>query len=273
MWWKHTLGVMISCVILILGIISNPFQVDAESLHWGFKKGSQEKQAEAGSAFDQLLKKYGAFYKGPSDEKVLYLTFDNGYENGYTTPILDTLKKEKVPATFFLTGHYVESATDIVKRMIKEGHEIGNHSYGHPNMSNLSEARMKEEWQKFDRVLKEKTGIERTRYVRPPAGVFSESLLAYGNELGYRHMFWSIAFVDWYADKPQGKAYSYNHLMNQLHPGAVILMHTVSPDNAQALPDFIRDAKKEGYTFESLESLVFENEEIPLSFHLQPGPL
>ncbi|MCZ8536987.1 delta-lactam-biosynthetic de-N-acetylase [Paenisporosarcina quisquiliarum] len=267
MIWKHTVGIIASCAILTLGILLNPFQVDAESLYWGFQKSKQEKQAQAGSAFDELLKKYGAYYKGSPDEKILYLTFDNGFENGYTASILDTLKKEKAPATFFLTGHYVESATDLVKRMVKEGHEIGNHSYGHPNMANLSEARMKEEWEKFDQILEEKTGVKKTRFARPPEGVFSEKLLAYGNELGYRHMFWSVAFVDWYADRPQGKEYAYNHLMNQLHPGAIILMHTVSPDNAAALPDFIRDAKAKGYTFSSLDALVNEATEFPLSFH------
>lgn len=267
MWKSHFLGIVIACSILLIGIVVNPFQAGAESLNWGFKKGSQEQPAQAGSAFDQLLKKHGAFYKGNETDKVMYLTFDNGYENGHTAPILDALKKEEVPATFFLTGHYVKSAKDLVKRMIDEGHEIGNHSYDHPNMANLSEERMKEEWHKFDQLLKEETGIKRTRFARPPAGVFSERLLAYGNELGYRHMFWSVAFVDWYADRPQGKAYAYNHLMNQIHPGAIILMHTVSPDNAEALPDFIRDAKKKGYTFESLESLVNKNDDSPLSFH------
>ena len=124
MWIKHLLGILVSCVILTVGILLNPFQVEAESLNWGFKKGAQEKPAQAGSTFDELLKKYGALYKGSPDEKILYLTFDNGYENGYTASILDTLKKEKVSGTFFLTGHYVESATDIVNRIVKEGHEI-----------------------------------------------------------------------------------------------------------------------------------------------------
>ena len=267
MWLKHTVGILASCAILVLGIVFNPFQADAESLHWGFQKAKNENQAQAGSAFDELMKKYGAYYKGSPDEKILYLTFDNGFENGYTASILDTLKKEKAPATFFLTGHYVRSATDLVNRMIKEGHEIGNHSYGHPNMANLSEARMKEEWDKFDQLLAEHTSVKKTRFVRPPEGVFSEKLLAYGNELGYRHMFWSVAFVDWHADRPQGKDYAYNHLMNQIHPGAIILMHTVSPDNAAALPDFIRDAKAKGYTFSSLSSLVEEDSDFPLSFH------
>ena len=266
MLWKHALGVTASCLILLLGIMLNPFQVDAESLHWGFQKAKQENQAQAGSAFDEMLKKYGSYYKGSPDEKVLYLTFDNGFENGYTESILDTLKKEKVPATFFLTGHYLRSANDLVKRMIKDGHEIGNHSYGHPNMANLSESRMKEEWEKFDNLLAETTTLKRTRYVRPPAGVFSENLLAYGNELGYKHVFWSVAFVDWHADRPQGKAYSYNHLMGQIHPGAIILMHTVAPDNTQALPDFIRDAKAKGYTFSSIDSLFNKASEYPVSF-------
>jgi len=267
MWWRHALAIVASCLILVLGFLFNPFQADAESLNWGFQKSKQEKPAQAGSAFDVILKKYGAFYKGSPDEKVLYLTFDNGYENGYTESILDTLKKEKVPATFFLTGHYVESATDLVNRMIKEGHEIGNHSYGHPVMANLSEDRMKEEWEKFDRVLAEHTKLERTRFVRPPKGIFSENLLAYGNELGYRHVFWSVAFVDWYADQPKGKAYAYQQLMDQMHPGAIILMHTVASDNSEALPDFIRDAKAKGYSFGSLETLYNQAMDFPLSFH------
>ena len=265
--WKHATAILAACAILALGFIFNPFQVDAESLKWGFQKGKEEKQAQAGSAFDQLLKKYGVYYKGSPDEKVLYLTFDNGFENGYTESILDTLKQENVPATFFLTGHYVKSATDLVNRMIDEGHIIGNHSYGHPNMAELSEERMKEEWEMFDKVLGENTKVQRTRFARPPEGVFSEKLLAYGNELGYQHVFWSVAFVDWYADRPQGKEYAYNHLMNQIHPGAIILMHTVSPDNAAALPDFIRDAKRKGYTFDSIESLYDESIGYPLSFH------
>lgn len=259
---EHGPGILMAAFIIVVGILFNPFTAKAEEFHWGFKKATDGVPPNAGSALNDLLNKYGAIYKGSPNEKVVYLTFDNGYENGYTESILNTLKKEEAPATFFLTGHYLKSAAPLVKRMVEDGHIIGNHSYGHPNMANLSEEKMEEEWKKFDELLKATAGVERTTYARPPEGIFNERLLAKGNELGYRHMFWSIAFIDWHADKPRGKAYAYNELMDQLHPGALILMHTVSPDNAEALPDFIRDAKKLGYEFRSLDDLVLEYENV-----------
>jgi len=258
----HWRGILMAFIIVTAGILLNPFTADAEEFHWGFKKAADQIPPNAGGSFDSLLDKHGAIYKGKPDEKVVYLTFDNGYENGYTESILDTLKKEDVPATFFLTGHYLTSATPILKRMIADGHGIGNHSYDHPNMANLSEQGMEDEWTRFDKKLKELTGMERTTYARPPKGIFNEKLLSVGNKLGYRHIFWSVAFVDWHADKPRGKDYAYGELMKQLHPGALILMHTVSADNAEALPSFIQDAKKEGYSFRSLDDLVMEYENI-----------
>lgn len=257
---QHGIGAITALFIIAIGVLLNPFAASAEEFHWGFKKAQDEVPPDAGAAFNDILEKHGALYKGNPDEKNIYLTFDNGYEAGHTESILDTLKEENVYATFFLTGHYLTSATPLVKRMVKDGHIIGNHSYDHPNMANLSEDGMKDEWHRFDQKLKELTKVERTVYVRPPKGIFNEKLLAYGNELGYRHIFWSVAFVDWHEDKPKGKDYAYNELMKQLHPGALILMHTVSPDNAEALPDFIRAAKKQGYTFKTLDDLVAESE-------------
>lgn len=256
----HLKGLFVASCLLAAGLLWNPFIALADEFHWGFKKAADGIPPSAGAELDQMLDEYGAIYKGSSDRKVVYLTFDNGYENGYTESILDTLKKEKAPATFFLTGHYVDSASGLVKRMVKEGHSIGNHSYGHPNMANISEQQMEDEWRKLDEAVKSVTGLKRTIYARPPEGVFNAKLLEKGNELGYRHIFWSVAFIDWYKDRPKGKAYAYNELMKQLHPGAVILMHTVSSDNAEALPDFIRDAKKQGYAFHSLDQLVDEYE-------------
>ncbi|AYC30236.1 polysaccharide deacetylase [Paenisporosarcina cavernae] len=253
---KHIGGLILAISIIIAGIVYNPFSTDASALHWGFQKASNENQAQAGPQFDALLQKYDAYYKGSASKKTLYLTFDNGYENGKTASILDTLKKEKIHATFFLTGHYVESATELVNRMIKDGHEIGNHTLNHPNMAHLSTEKMIEEWKSFDELLASKTKVKKTRFVRPPEGVFNEEMLRVAKENGYQHMFWSVAFVDWYANKPQGKAYAYNELVKQLHPGAIILMHTVSQDNADALPDFIQTAKEKGYTFSTLDALV-----------------
>lgn len=256
---KHLYGFTLLLCIVVISTIT--YARDAE-YHWGFKRSTDNTPAEAGAELDSLLTKYGAIYKGQPDKKIVYLTFDNGYENGFTESILTTLREEEVPATFFLTGHYVKSAPNLVKQMIKDGHTIGNHSYGHPNMARLSANDMKKEWQLFDDALRELTNVERTYYARPPEGIFSEEVLRVGNEAGYRHMFWSIAFKDWLKDERRGADYAYNALMEQLHPGAVILMHTVAQDNAEAIPTFIRDAKKQGYTFASLDDLVLEYEGI-----------
>lgn len=244
--------------ILAISFILLPTSALAKEYSWGFKKSTNGQPVDIGGELENVVKKYDAIYKGKPDKKVIYLTFDNGFENGYTESILDTLKKENVPATFFLTGHYVKSATDLVKRMIKDGHIIGNHSYGHPNMARLSEEKMVEEWKDFDNILKELTGVERTHYARPPEGIFSEKVLEVGNKHGYRHMFWSIAFMDWDRNSTKGGDYAYNELMKQLHPGAVILMHTVAKHNAEGLPSFIQEAKKQGYTFDSLDNLVLD---------------
>ena len=259
MFKHHLYGAVIVVIALVVSTI---VYAGNNEYHWGFKRSNDGTPAEAGEKLDTMLDKYGAIYKGNSEQKIAYLTFDNGYENGFTESILTTLNEADVPATFFLTGHYLTSATDLVQRMIKDGHTIGNHSYGHPNMARLSEAEMVNEWQKFDQKLQELTNIERTYYARPPEGIFNEQVLSVGNDNGYRHIFWSIAFKDWLKDERRGYKYAYDALMQQLHPGAVILMHTVAQDNAEALPKFIKDAKAAGYTFASLDDLVMEHEGI-----------
>lgn len=266
MWKQHIVGAVIATFIIAAAISFNPYSASgSDEYNWGFKRAKNGEQAEAGAQLDQVVEKYGAIYKGKPDKKVAYLTFDNGYENGFTESILDTLKKENAPATFFLTGHYLESAPDLVKRMVKDGHTIGNHSYGHPNMARLTPDGMRAEWKKLDDKLRELTGIEHTTYARPPEGTFNAKLLEVGNAEGYRHIFWSVAFKDWVRDQRRGADYAYNALMEQLHPGAVILMHTVAQDNAEALPMFIAEAKKQGYTFLSLDDLVLEYEDFPVA--------
>ncbi|RTQ93582.1 polysaccharide deacetylase family protein [Lysinibacillus telephonicus] len=260
MWKHHIFGLTICAIVFTIAFsFVKPNVANANAYHWGFTKGKDGKPGEAGAKFERILSEHGAFYRGDINKKVIYLTFDSGFENGFTESILDTLKEENVPATFFLTGHYLTSATDLVKRMIKEGHIIGNHSYGHPDMSKLSDEALVDEWHKFDNKLKELTGIKRTYYVRPPKGIFSERDLRVGNEHGYTHIFWDTAFVDWHADSTVGWEYAYDELMGQLHPGALILLHTVAKHNADALPKFIQDAKKQGYEFGSLDDLVMDS--------------
>jgi peptidoglycan-N-acetylmuramic acid deacetylase len=244
------------CILSLLLLIipqSTYAAVSNQPVHWGFKKGVNEQPAEAGAQLDQLIEKYGAFYKGDPNSKTLYLTFDNGYEQGYTPMILDVLKKEKVPATFFVTGHYLLSAGDIVKRMVKEGHIVGNHSWHHPDMTAVSDERIREELEKVRVKTEELTGQKKMKYLRPPRGVFSERTMQIAKEEGFTHVFWSLAFVDWNVNQQRGWQYSYDNIMRQVHPGCILLLHTVSEDNANAIEKVIKDLKKKGYKFKSLD--------------------
>ena len=227
--------------------------VPNKPIHWGFKKAVDEQPPDAGAEYEKVLEKYGAFYKGDPDSKTLYLTFDNGYEAGYTAQVLDVLKKEKVPATFFVTGHYLLSQPELTKRMVDEGHIIGNHSWHHPDMTQVSDERIREELRKVKDKTKEITGQKKMKYLRPPRGVFSERTMEIAKEEGYTHVFWSLAFVDWNTNAQRGWQYSYDNIMRQIHPGCILLLHTVSKDNADALETVIKDLKKKGYKFKSLD--------------------
>lgn len=235
-----------------------------ESYGWGFSKVGGGQPPDVGE-YGPLLKKYGGYYMDHTDEKVVYLTFDNGYEQGYTGQILDVLKEKDVPATFFITGHYVNSASDLVKRMVKEGHIIGNHSWNHPDLSRASSAKIKKELDRVEDAVAEMTDQESMQYLRPPRGTFSEQSLAETQEMGYITMFWSLAFVDWHTDGQKGWEYAYRSVLKQVHPGAIILLHTVSEDNALALEHMIDELRKRGYTFKSLDDLVLKD--------LLPNPL
>jgi len=239
-------------IIIALMLVLLSFQTVAHA-NWGFKRGNSENQADAGDAYNQLLEKYGAIYRGKADKKVLYLTFDNGYENGYTAPILDTLKKQKVPATFFVTGHYLESASDMVKRMVKEGHIIGNHSWSHLNYVTSSDEKIKEDLEKVKQKTEELTGQKEMKYLRTPSGTFDERVLSLTKDLGYQNVFWSLAYVDWEESHQKGADHAYDSIMKQIHPGAIILLHSVSKDNAACLDKLITDLKKQGYKFKSLD--------------------
>ncbi|WP_306009560.1 delta-lactam-biosynthetic de-N-acetylase [Bacillus sp. MMSF_3328] len=246
---------MLALVLFFAGSASAHAGTANSPIHWGFKKASNEVPAEAGKPLDDLLERYGSYYKGDTSKKDIYLTFDNGYENGYTEKVLDVLKKEQVPAAFFVTGHYLNSAPDLVKRMAKEGHIVGNHSWHHPDMTRISDEKLAKELEMVRAKTEELTGIKQMSYLRPPRGVFSERTLDLAKKQGYTHVFWSLAFVDWHTNAQKGWEYSYNNIMKQIHPGCILLLHTVSKDNADALEKAIQDLKKRGYTFKSLDQL------------------
>ncbi len=226
-----------------------------KTYHFGFKRSVDGKGASiANEGFQDLLEKYGAIFNGDTNKKELYLTFDNGYENGYTAQVLDLLKEKKVPAIFFVTGHYVKSAADLVRRMVDEGHLIGNHSWSHPDMTTIPPAKIKEEINRLDKEVYALTG-QKMHYFRPPRGIFDEQLLAISKELNYTNVFWSIAYKDWDIKQQNGAEYAYQKIISQLHPGAVILLHTVSKDNAAILGKVIDEARRLGYEFKSLDEM------------------
>ena len=205
--------------------------------------------AQAQSFFEQ--KNYKAFCYDTSGEKVLYLTFDCGWENGYTSKILDILEEKDVPAAFFCTLEHIEAEPELIGRMINNGHIVGNHSSKHPDFSEISRSRMANEILTCTNYLRENFGYS-SKFFRFPEGAYNENALELVGSMGYSSVFWSCSYADWDAENPKGKEYAFNTVTSRLHPGAVILLHSVSPDNAAALSDIINYARASGYVFRSL---------------------
>ncbi|UCZ55241.1 delta-lactam-biosynthetic de-N-acetylase [Bacillus shivajii] len=247
-------------IICFTTIPSETFALSNKSYNWNFKPAKNNEPATTEPEYEELLDKYGGFYIGDTSEKELYLTFDNGYENGYTIKVLDVLKEKEVPAAFFVTGHYLDKERDLIERMVDEGHTIGNHSYHHPSLPKVSDERIEREIMSLQSLYEEITGKDDMRYLRPPQGTFSERTLAKTAELGYINVFWSFAYMDWEVNKQKGWKYAYDSIMKRVHPGAVLLLHSVSSDNADALPKVIDDLREQGYEFKSLDDLVMKKE-------------
>ncbi len=226
-----------------------------ETGSWGLSF-HQEGAPPIGTAGADQLAKYNAAYRGASTEKVLYLTFDAGYENGCTEQILDTLKAQQVPAIFFLVGNYIEKNADLVRRMVSEGHTVGNHTMHHYDMSAITNAdAFARELRDLERLYQDTTGQELPKYYRPPQGVYSEENLAMARELGYKTVFWSLAYVDWNNDAQPTRDQAFGKLLPRTHPGAVILLHSTSKTNAAILDELLTKWKEEGYRFGTMEEL------------------
>lgn len=227
----------------------------AENTNWGLSF-QQEGQPPVGNASAEFLKQYNAYYVGDTSEKKLYITFDAGFENGNTPAILDALKKHDVPATFFLVGNYIKTNPDLVKRMVAEGHTVGNHTDSHPDMSKIAdEASFRQELQSLEEQYKEVTGQEMLKIYRPPQGKYSEENLSMAKELGYSTVFWSLAYVDWYVDDQPTRQQALDKLLPRTHNGAVILLHSTSATNAQILDKLLTTWEKKGYTFGKITDL------------------
>ena len=244
------------CVLLIVFLFTSctkeasltVFAPSNRAYGWGMKRG------ENGPEFTQnqieTMEKYDCIYRGNPNEKVLYLTFDEGYENGYTSVILDTLREKGVPAAFFVTSAYVKNAPELVVRMSREGHIIGNHTANHPSLPTVSEEEIQNELKELDRLVYNLTKKNCT-YFRPPKGEYSEKTLDIVNKLGYRNTFWSFAYVDW--DDEADSSIAKEKILNGFHNGEVLLLHATAKANADCLGEIIDIARQKGYTFKILD--------------------
>ena len=220
---------------------------------WWFKRNSENMPPSAQQ--DIAIDKYDAYYLGDTQRKTIYLTFDEGYENGYSEKILDILKENDVKAAFFVTKSYIRDNTELIKRMVAEGHVVGNHSVTHPDMTKLTDEQIASEIQECAAYFKEVTGQEMPHFFRPPEGVYSIHSLEQTQAQGYKTIFWSFAYGDWDVNNQPGKQAAYDIVMNNYHNGSIMLLHAVSQSNTEALPDIIKSLREKGYTFMSLEDL------------------
>ncbi|PYG88552.1 peptidoglycan-N-acetylmuramic acid deacetylase [Ruminiclostridium sufflavum DSM 19573] len=221
---------------------------------WGILRQPENQTPKADPGADKVLERYGGRYVGDTAKKIIYLTFDEGYENGYTAKILDTLKDNNVKAAFFITGPYLNEHSDLVKRMVEEGHVVGNHTIHHPSLPEKSDSEIEEEVLGLERAFTEKFGA-RMKFLRPPKGEYSERSLSITSKLGYCNLFWSFAYDDWHRDKIRGPEYAYKMVMKNLHNGEIMLLHAVSKDNADALDMIIKGAAANGYEFGDVKDL------------------
>ncbi len=244
---------LITSLIITLFFASS--SLNAQNFSYGIARTTNHERPNPGRYIENILEETNSIYIG-KDTQDVYLTFDCGYENGYTAKILDVLKEKNIKACFFITGHYLTSATSLVKRMSDEGHIVGNHLYNHKNMAKSNNNQIKKEIESLEKKYEELIGTSMDKYIRPPEGNASKESIEYTNSLGYKTVFWSLAYIDWYKDKVNGMEYSYNNVISRIHNGAIILMHTVSPDNASALGSIIDKLIADGYNCCSIDTIV-----------------
>ncbi len=226
--------------------------------NWGLSF-QEEGKRPVGNASIEELKEYNAYFAADTEEKKLYLTFDAGYENGNMPAILDALKKHNVSATFFVVGNFISTEPELIKRMVAEGHTVGNHTLTHPNMSKISTMdAFQAELEGVEKLYEEVTGTQMTKFYRPPQGIYSTANLKMAKELGYHTFFWSLAYVDWYQDNQPTKEEAFNKLLPRIHPGAIVLLHSTSSTNAEILDELLTKWEEMGYTFGTLQELAGE---------------
>ena len=223
-----------------------------EKIGWGIKRNDNHDQPDVGSKNKKLLDAANGICLGNKDKKIVYLTFDNGYEAGYTSKILEVLKQNNVSATFFITAHYLNTQPELVKQMIDEGHIVGNHTVNHKSMPSLTEEQIKKEVMDLHQAIYDKFGYE-MKYIRPPMGEYSEKTLAVTNSLGYKTVMWSFAYEDWDEKNQPNEEKSKQKIINNLHNGEIILLHATSKTNTNILDSVLKEIKAQGYEIKSID--------------------
>ena len=251
--WMVCFGVLAALLFGICRYFSGDLVVAAGS--WGLRFPT-EGQPPVGNTSQSILDRYDAAYIGNTAEKVLYLTFDAGYENGCTAQILDVLKAHGVPAAFFLVGNYLEKEPDLVRRMVAEGHTVGNHTWHHYDMSGIaSREAFAEELRLVEEKFAEITGQPMEKLYRPPQGTYNEENLKLAQELGYHTLFWSLAYADWNNDAQPTPEQAFSKLIPRVHNGAVVLLHSTSTTNAAILDELLTRWEDMGYRFAPVSEL------------------
>lgn len=236
-------------------LLASTTALSTKKIGWGIKRNDNHEQPDLGATNKRIIEEFDGMAIGNPDEKLIYLTFDVGYEGGHTTKILDVLKENDVKAAFFITGQFLKTNPNIIQRMIDEGHIIGNHTVNHKCLPECSEETIKEEMMNLHKDIFEKFNYE-MKYMRPPKGEYSEQCLAYIQNLGYKAVMWSFAYDDWENNKQGREEYGKKKIMNNVHNGEIMLLHATSKDNANILDEVIKNIKSQGYEFKSLDEFV-----------------
>lgn len=253
--WFWLGGVLILVMLCALIVRTAQVQkISSERYEWGFARNADGLPPRAGWDVD-FLRKYDAYYLGDTEHKVIYLVFDEGYENGYTSEILDVLKANDVQAAFFVTSSFLKKSPENAVRMVEEGHVVGNHTVTHPDITMLSRRNFEQELDGCAQAFQEATGQEMDPFFRPPEGVYSLKTLKWAQKMGYKTIFWSLAYRDWLDDDQPTVQEAYDHVLTYSHNGCITCLHATSSANAEALDSIIKGLKEAGYEFKSLYDL------------------
>lgn len=253
---KRDLGIILCALVLTVGLGLGCLRGQAvQTGAWGLSFPTPGEPPVGPASAAELAKVDGA-YLGDTAKKTVYLTFDAGYENGSTAKILDALQAHHAPAAFFLVGNYLERNPDLVRRMAAEGHTVGNHTMHHYDMSKIGDREtFARELAGVEALYREVTGEELPKFYRPPQGIYSRENLRMAQELGYKTVFWSLAYVDWNNDAQPTTQEAFDKLIPRMHNGAVVLLHSTSQTNGEILDELLTRWEDMGYTFAPIGEL------------------